>query len=287
MLVSELLDEYLRDCELRGARAMSHLRRQRAQAEASLGQTAAAELSTRELYLLQRQLRERKYAPSTVNGVLGCLRAAFRFGVRVGLIGQMPLFPRALPDRPARRGVIEPEVYAAILAECPEWVRDPFAVLYATGWRRSEIVWLEWGEVDIEGRALRLAPERSKNREPRVFPWMGIIPEVIARRTALRVVGLPFVFHREGRRLNNTSFDRAFRDAATRAGYPSALVHDCRRTKYRDLLRAGVLEKVAREMVGWRGARTPERYHIVNERDYHEAAERYSEWACRSVRRGL
>lgn len=252
---------------------MSALKRQASKASEFLGSEIAAGLGPRRLYELQRNLRIKGYSPSTVNGVLGCLRAAFRFAARNGFIPGCIEFPRALPEHNARRGLIEYDVYMKIRRELPEWARDPFALAFNTGWRRCEVCSLEWSEVDTAGRVLRLNPSRSKNRESRTFPFLGEIQEIISRRLAARIVGVPWVFLIEARKLCPSSLDYVFRQAAIRAGAPGAYLHDCRRTAYRELLRRGVREKVAREMVGWRGTRMPERYGIVNELDLAEAAE--------------
>jgi len=42
------------------------------------------------------------------------------------------------------------------------------------------------------------------------------------------------------------------------------MLHDFRRTVVRDLVRAGVAERVAMQLVGWRSRRLRDRYHIVN-----------------------
>lgn len=271
--VANVMREYLADAALRGARAMPTLNRQALRVIEFMGDELASEARPYRFYQLQRTLRTRGYSPSTVNGTLGCVRAAFRFAAKTGLLEHRVEFPSALPEHNARRGLLSIEAYHSIRRELPEWARDPFSFAYNTGWRRSEVCTLSWDEVDLGGKVVRLDPRRSKNREGRTIPFLGELPAVFARRMRARIVGLRWVFHIEARKICPESLDRVFRGAAIRAGHPKAYLHDCRRTAYRELLRRGVREKVARDMVGWKGTRMPERYGIVNELDLAEAAE--------------
>jgi integrase len=50
------------------------------------------------------------------------------------------------------------------------------------------------------------------------------------------------------------------------------VLHDFRRTAVRNLLRAGVPERVAMQLVGWRSRQMLDRYHIVSAADLVEAA---------------
>jgi len=50
------------------------------------------------------------------------------------------------------------------------------------------------------------------------------------------------------------------------------VLHDFRRTAVRNLLRAGVPERVAMQLVGWKSRQMLDRYHIVSAGDLVEAA---------------
>jgi len=65
---------------------------------------------------------------------------------------------------------------------------------------------------------------------------------------------------------------RSWRTAYRKAGVPGMLRHDFRRTAARDLIRAGIPERVVMELVGWRTRAMLDRYHIVSTGDLVEAA---------------
>ena len=125
--------------------------------------------------------------------------------------------------------------------------------------------------MDLEGKVIRLAPQRSKTRDGRVLPLSPPLAKVLTRRQVKRQPGWQMVFHRDD--VTVRQWRAAWRSACRRAGVPTRLIHDCRRTAARNLTRAGVPERVAMVLTRHKTRAVFDRYNIVNERELMAAGE--------------
>jgi integrase len=214
-------------------------------------------------------------AAATINRELAALKRLFTLARRARriLADSVPHIPMLAEDN-VRTGFFERETFEAVRAALPADLRPVVTFAYLTGWRKAEILGLDWRQIDFAAQTVTLDPGTTKNREGRVFPF-GALPELrdllvrqradtdALERQSKRII--PAVFHRQGARIR--SIDGAWRAACTAAGVPGRLLHDCRRTAVRNLVRAGVPERVAMMLTGHKTRSVFERYNIVSEAD--------------------
>jgi integrase len=210
-------------------------------------------------------------AAGTINRDLGVLRRMFILAIQSGKLSRRPHF-RKLTEAAPRQGFLEHAEYLAIRRHLPADHQDILDFAYLTGWRRGEVLGLEWRDLDRAGGVIRLRPDMSKTREGRVLVLSEPLREVIERRWRGRAVGVPLVFHRDGRSLDH--FKDVWRRACNAAGMPRKLFHDLRRTAVRNMVRAGIPERVAMQVSGHKTRSIFDRYNIVSETDLLQAAER-------------
>lgn len=183
-----------------------------------------------------------------------------------------PHFPM-LREAPPRAGYFERDAFEAVRRHLPEPLRSMVTFTYVTGWRvPSEVLPLTWAHVSFEDGAVRLDPGMAK----RTFPMTAELRALLEAQRALtealqRQTGriIPWVFHRNGRPIKD--FRDAWAAACTAAGCPGRIPHDFRRTAVRNLIRAGVSEKVAMTLTGHKTRSVFERYNIVNDGDLRAA----------------
>jgi integrase len=131
----------------------------------------------------------------------------------------------------------------------------------------------------LDAGAIRLRREAAKTGRGRTVMLEGDLAELIDRRWearlfekdgAVRVVGL--MFHREGEPVGD--FRKAWATACEAAAVPDKLFHDLRRTAARNMVRAGVPERVAMAVTGHVTRSMFDRYNIVSEDDLRMAAQK-------------
>ena len=221
----------------------------------------------------------------TVNRELAALRRGFRLAVQKGLLATRPEFE--IPqENNARQGFFERDDFEAVLTKLPDYLQPFMSFAYLTGWRRSEIASLTWANIDRDAEVIRLEVGTTKNKAGRTFPY-GALPELatLIEQQWERRSGL-FVFSRNGRRIGG--YYKAWHSACKRAAVqdrdgievvvrPALLgriPHDFRRTAVRNLVRAGVPERVAMQLSGHKTRAVFDRYSIVNEADLAEGVQK-------------
>ncbi|MEN8374469.1 MAG: site-specific integrase [Gemmatimonadota bacterium] len=132
-------------------------------------------------YIANRQ--EEGASASSIQKELAALKRAFKLAVLEGVLSARPELP-SIRVRNTRKGFFNPKELERLIAELPEPLRAPVRFAALTGWRKAEVLSLEWSSVDFEAGVVRLAPGTTKNEEGREFPFFCPAPPPGAARGA-------------------------------------------------------------------------------------------------------
>jgi len=225
-------------------------------------------------------------AAGTINRELGVLARMLRLAVEHGRLTRVPIIHKPQEASP-RSGFLEPAAYEAIEARLPEDLQIATALEYDLAWRTQEVLTLELRQVDLDAGCIRLDVGSTKTgagREVYLRPALAerlrahvervkalarergqvaraLFPHFPTPYVAKRLVGTP-----------RRDFRKAWATAAEAAGYPGALRHDMRRSGVRNMVNAGVPERVAMQVSGHKTRAVFDRYHIVSPADLKSAA---------------
>jgi integrase len=228
-----------------------------------------------------------------INRELTVLKRMFSLAAEAGKLHHKPHFAMLREDN-VRVGFFEREQYEVVLAHLPEAMRPVVTFAYVTGWRiNSEVLTLQWRQVDLRVGEVRLDPGTTKNREGRVFYLTPELHQLLTQQRALAddiqrqktMIVQHVFFHRPvtkagtvgylaGHRISGCGFYQAWRRARTAAGCPGRIPHDFRRTAIRNMVRAGIPERVAMKLSGHKTRNVFDRYNVVSDGDLRDASRR-------------
>jgi integrase len=109
-----------------------------------------------------------------VNRSLACLRRMLKLAYEDGKLQSVPKI-RFLKEPPARKGFLEQEKFEELVALLPTHLRAMVTFLYYCGVRVNEARQIEWTQVDLDARLVRLEVEQTKTEEARVVPLPSVL----------------------------------------------------------------------------------------------------------------
>ena len=126
--------------------------------------------------------RERQVSNAEINRELTIFKRMFNLAVQAGKLMAKPHIALLQEDN-VRTGFLEREQYEAVLEHLPPALKPVITFAYITGWRiPSEVVKIQWRQVDFAGGVIRLDPGTTKNREGRVFPMTAELRKLLEKQ---------------------------------------------------------------------------------------------------------
>ena len=244
-------------------------------------------------------IREQRTSTSRVNRRMNFLLKGYRLAGKSELakIARIPHW-KNLKKPPPRTGFREWDEFVRVRASLPPHAKVIVTICYWTDMRTGEVMSLRWLQVKFDSRkkavTMELSGADTKTGEPRMVIMGGDLYNTLVswyKDTHGQYPQCEWVAHFKGRRVN--SIRVAWQLACVRVGlgcwekpnekavlkrrYRGALLHDFRRTALRNLVRAGVPEKVAMKITGHKTRAVFDRYNIVNVQDLMEAGRKVVE----------
>jgi len=265
-----------------------------------------SEIDSDAMRTFSKKLQGQGKRDSTVNRSLSVLRRMLNLAKRERKILETPFVPMLKEPGP-REGFFEPAQYESLRTFLPDYLRPPLAVAYHTAMRAGEVLSLRWDQVDFLANTINLLAGQTKNDDARTIPIVPQLRTLLAEQHARRQVGCPYVCFRQDRKGHAReigSFRKAWYRACMKAGlgrmepaidrltgkalyekprsprskpklkmvYSGLIFHDLRRSGVRNLVRAGVPERIAMAISGHKTRAVFDRYNIVSGSDLNEAA---------------
>lgn len=164
---------------------------------------------------------------------------------------------------------LEKDEAKRLIDECPEPLKSVVKFALATGLRRSNIINLEWQQIDMQRRVAWVNPEDSKSNRA-----IGVALNDTACKVLRDQIGnhhkFVFVHTKAGRRPDGSvtpavrkmrvDDGRAWKSACKRSGVEDFRFHDLRHTWASWLIQSGVPLSVLQEMGGWESIEMVRRY---------------------------
>ena len=164
---------------------------------------------------------------------------------------------------------LEPHEARRLIDECPEPLKSVVEFALSTGLRRSNIINLEWQQIDMQRKVAWIHPEQSKSNQA-----IGVALNDTACRVLNKQSGNQhkwvFVYKESSTKPDGTKSpvvrkmrydaNTAWRAALKRSGIEDFRFHDLRHTWASWLVQAGVPISVLQEMGGWESIEMVRRY---------------------------
>jgi len=268
LTLGALLLEFLRDAETARLKSFDDLHRLCCWWIQTYGTVRAVEFGVLQVREGRDKLSKEGRGPATTNRYLSALRSAWNWARSAGLVPTNQLFPsRVMLTEPrGRTRFLSDDELAKLLKAA----REASALMYATvlvsiatGLRQGELLRLDWSDVDLTGKTVRI--RESKTDEPRTvhLPESACTALSALKRAKVRALGPVFIVG-EGVRLKKSTLEARWISIRTAAGLNNFHWHDLRHSCASFLAQNGANLMQIGAQLGHKSPTVTQRYaHLV------------------------
>jgi integrase len=261
--VRDLLERYLREHSAPNKAPTTH-RCDQSRAQRlirTFGDLTLKEIRPSLLAAYKATRRAEGAAAKTINHDLTLLGHAFQFAVKEWeWVAENPV---QKVSKEKVRNLIErwltAEEERRLLAASPGWLQEIILFAINTGFRQSEILNLQWGQVDLFRRTITLLEQKNGGRD--TLPVNATTLDVLKARANVRSRTTDYVFYNgAGNRRDARDLLRAFYPAMKQADVRRFRFHDLRHTFATRLVQAGADIYTVQKLGRWKTISMVQRY---------------------------
>jgi integrase len=237
------------------------------------------QMDTDVLRAFRKTRRDDGIDDSTINRNLSILRRMMNVTIQErNLQFAKPYFPMVSEAGKVRQGFVTPERFGKLISKMNSRLKPYTQFLYEDVSRTTAAKDIRWSWVDLKEGVIEIPKEITKTGEAQILPLSDELINLLKKQ--FRQDDAP-VF-------DTTNFRKEFQQACVAAGlgkitkmvspkgykwekYEGVIPHDFRRSGIRNLVRAGVPEKVAMSISGHKTRAVFDRYNITSTDDVKDA----------------
>ena len=275
---NDLADDFLADYRINEKKSLNRAELSVRQLNTFFDGCRVPEITTPRIQrYIEKRLEEGKFN-ATVNRELSALKRILNLGLQQTppKVDRVPHIPM-LKENNVRKGFFEHGDFIALREALPSYLKGFVTFAYKSGWRVSEIADLKWSQIDLDNNIARLESGETKNAEARTV-YLDDEMKVVLLNQKARQKELGKISHYVFTNPTGTDrikyFRKSWERACTDSKIGKKLFHDFRRTAVRNMVRAGIPERVAMMISGHKTRSVFERYNVVSETDLKLAAQK-------------
>jgi len=228
----EMITKYLEEYSARNKAPKTHIRDKSlaSHLEDHFGSLSLAEVTLKLIAEYKTQRRKEGAAPKTVNLELALMNHAFNLAIREWEWCREN--PASKVSKEKINNLIERwlsfQEEEELMSHCPKWLQEILLLGIETGLRQSELLNLQWSQVDLFRKTITILEQKNKGND--TLPLSQKALEVLKGRAKVRHINSNSVFYNgNGNKIDARDLLRAYYSAVKKAKLFHLRWHDATR----------------------------------------------------------